>query len=86
MEDGGKRSFDPAKDMAGLREAIKRKGGAKLVIIDPIAMVAVKIRIGTPKRAVICNRSLTCVRRPALQRWAFIIWRRAPLGESRRNG
>ena len=42
VEDGGKRSFDPAKDMAGLREAIKRKGGAKLVIIDPIAMVAVK--------------------------------------------
>jgi putative DNA primase/helicase len=41
-EDGAKRSFDPAKDMAGLAQAIERIGTVKLVIIDPIAMVAVK--------------------------------------------
>jgi putative DNA primase/helicase len=41
-EDGGKRSFDPAKDVAGLAQAIERIGTVKLVIIDPIAMVAVK--------------------------------------------
>jgi putative DNA primase/helicase len=41
-EDGGKRAFDPAKDMAGLSQAMERIGDVKLVIIDPIAMVAVK--------------------------------------------
>jgi putative DNA primase/helicase len=41
-EDGGKRSFDPAKDMGPLSQAMERIGDVKLVIIDPIAMVAVK--------------------------------------------
>jgi putative DNA primase/helicase len=41
-EDGGKRSFDPAKDMGPLSQAIERIGDVKLIIIDPIAMVAVK--------------------------------------------
>jgi putative DNA primase/helicase len=41
-EDGGKRSFDPAKDMGPLSQAMERIGGVKLIIIDPIAMVAVK--------------------------------------------
>jgi hypothetical protein len=42
VKDGGKRSFDPAKDIVALSAAMERIGGAKLVIIDPIAMVAVK--------------------------------------------
>ena len=41
-EDGGKRSFDPARDMAGLSQAMEQLGNVNLVIIDPIAMVAVK--------------------------------------------
>ena len=41
-EDGGKRSFDPAKDMGPLSQAMERIGDVKLVVIDPIAMVAVK--------------------------------------------
>jgi hypothetical protein len=41
-EGEGKRSFDPAKDLVALSAATERIGGAKLVIIDPIAMVAVK--------------------------------------------
>jgi putative DNA primase/helicase len=41
-EDGEKRSFDPAKDMASLSRAVKQIGDVKLIIIDPIAMVAVK--------------------------------------------
>ena len=36
------RSFDPAKDMAELSNAIERIGDVRLVIIDPIAMVATK--------------------------------------------
>ncbi len=40
-EDGAKRFFDPAKDMVPLSQEIK-KIGAALVIIDPIAMMAVK--------------------------------------------
>lgn len=36
------RSFDPAKDMAELSTAIERIGDVRLVIIDPIAMVATK--------------------------------------------
>jgi putative DNA primase/helicase len=41
-EGGGKRSFDPAKDMAGLSAAMQQIGGASLAIIDPIAMMAVR--------------------------------------------
>lgn len=36
------RSFDPAKDMAELSNAIERFGDVLLVIVDPIAMVATK--------------------------------------------
>ena len=35
-EDGKSRDFDPAKDVALLQEAIKKAGGAALVIVDPI--------------------------------------------------
>jgi putative DNA primase/helicase len=38
----GSRSFDPAKDMIELSNAIQRCGNVRLVIIDPIAMVATK--------------------------------------------
>jgi putative DNA primase/helicase len=41
-EDEGKRSFDPAKDMGALLQAVERIGDVKLIVIDPIAMVAVK--------------------------------------------
>ncbi len=41
-DDGGRRAFDPAKDMEPLSQALKRLGDVKLLIIDPIAMVAVK--------------------------------------------
>jgi putative DNA primase/helicase len=41
-ENGEKRSFDPAKDMASLSRAVEQIGDVKLIIIDPIAMVAVK--------------------------------------------
>lgn len=33
---GGVRSFDPSKDMPALEAAIKRAGGASLMIVDPI--------------------------------------------------
>ena len=36
VEDGNARSFDPAKDIEPLRDAIKRIGGADLLIVDPI--------------------------------------------------
>ena len=42
QEDGAPRPFDPARDMPGLVDAIKRVRNVKLVIIDPIALVAVK--------------------------------------------
>lgn len=35
-ESGASRSFDPAKDAAALREAIKAAGGASLLMVDPI--------------------------------------------------
>jgi putative DNA primase/helicase len=41
-DEGASRSFDPAKDMAELSNAIERIGDVRLVIIDPIAMVATK--------------------------------------------
>jgi len=41
-EDGVKRSFDPAEDMAPLSQAVERIGDVKLIVIDPIAIVAVK--------------------------------------------
>jgi putative DNA primase/helicase len=41
-EDDAARPFDPARDMQGLAEAIKCERDVKLVIIDPLAMVAVK--------------------------------------------
>ena len=41
-EDGGKRSFDPARDMGPLSREMERIGDVKLIVIDPIAMVAVK--------------------------------------------
>ncbi len=41
-EDGAARPFDPARDMPALADAIKKAGEVKLVIIDPVAMVAVK--------------------------------------------
>jgi hypothetical protein len=41
-EDNAARPFDPAHDMPALADAIKRAGEVKLVIIDPIALVAVK--------------------------------------------
>jgi putative DNA primase/helicase len=41
-EDGGKRSFDPARDLGLLSQAMKRIGDVALIVIDPIAMVAVK--------------------------------------------
>lgn len=41
-EDGAGRPFDPARDMPALAKALKKAGDVKLVIIDPIAMVAVK--------------------------------------------
>lgn len=42
QEDGTARPFDPARHMPGLVDAIKRANEVKLVIIDPIALVAVK--------------------------------------------
>lgn len=42
QEDGAARPFDPARDMPALADALKRAGDVKLVIIDPVAMVAVK--------------------------------------------
>src|SRR5262249_40858369 len=41
-DDSAARPFDPARDMPGLADAIKHKGEVKLVVIDPLAMVAVK--------------------------------------------
>jgi putative DNA primase/helicase len=41
-EDEVKRSFDPAKDLAPLSRAMERIGDVKLIVIDPITMVAVK--------------------------------------------
>lgn len=41
-DDGGKRSFDPARDMCPLSQAMERIGDVRLIAIDPIAMVAVK--------------------------------------------
>jgi putative DNA primase/helicase len=41
-DENASRSFDPAKDMAELSNAIKRFGDVRLVIVDPIAMVATK--------------------------------------------
>jgi RecA-family ATPase len=41
-DDGASRAFDPAKDMTALSEAIERVGNVRLVIIDPLAMVATK--------------------------------------------
>jgi putative DNA primase/helicase len=35
-EDGKARSFDPAKDIEPLREAIRRAGGVDLLIVDPV--------------------------------------------------
>jgi putative DNA primase/helicase len=42
QEDGAARPFDPARDMPALADAAKKAGNVKLIIIDPIAMVAVK--------------------------------------------
>ena len=36
LDAGQERPFDPAKDMAGLEEAIRLIGGAELIIVDPI--------------------------------------------------
>jgi putative DNA primase/helicase len=41
-EDGAARPFDPARDMPALADALKKAGDVKLLIIDPVAMVAVK--------------------------------------------
>jgi hypothetical protein len=41
-EDSAARPFDPARDMPGLTNAIKREREVKLVVIDPLAKVAVK--------------------------------------------
>jgi putative DNA primase/helicase len=41
-DDGASRAFDPATDMTVLSEAIERVGNVRLVIIDPLAMVATK--------------------------------------------
>jgi putative DNA primase/helicase len=41
-EDSAARPFDPARDMPALADAIKREREVKLVVIDPLAMVAVK--------------------------------------------
>jgi hypothetical protein len=41
-EGGAVRWFDPARDMPELAEAIKRTGDVRLVIIDPLALVATK--------------------------------------------
>ena len=34
--DGNERAFDPSRDIAALRDALKEKGGASLLIVDPI--------------------------------------------------
>jgi putative DNA primase/helicase len=41
-EDGRSRAFDPARDMLALEAAVRRVGDVRLVVIDPIAMVATK--------------------------------------------
>ena len=41
-EESAARSFDPGKDMLGLSTAVEQIGDVRLVIIDPIAMVATK--------------------------------------------
>ena len=41
-EDRVLRPFDPARDMPALADALKKAGDVKLVIIDPVAMVAVR--------------------------------------------
>jgi putative DNA primase/helicase len=41
-EENAARPFDPARDMPGLADTIKREREVKLVVIDPLAMVAVK--------------------------------------------
>jgi putative DNA primase/helicase len=41
-DEGVSRSFDPAKDITELANAIERVGDVVLVIVDPIAMVATK--------------------------------------------
>jgi len=40
-EDAKSRDFDPAKDVSLLQEAIKKAGGAELVIVDPIVSAVV---------------------------------------------
>ena len=49
-EDEGKCSLDPAKDMGPLSQAMERIGDVKLVIIDPIAMVAGWCRSASERR------------------------------------